>query len=196
MHSALTGTDPVLFFESQRLYDTAELFHAGGVPDGAYEIPIGEPDIKRVGKDITIITAGATLYTAVEAADILKAKYGLEAELIDLRSLVPLNYEPIIASVKKTGRVLLSSDACQRASYLNDIAANITELAFDALDAPPVVVGSRNWITPAAELEKSFFPQPAWLLDAIHEKILPLQGHTPTTNQTELERIRLQKMGV
>jgi 2-oxoisovalerate dehydrogenase E1 component len=76
------------------------------------------------------------------------------------------------------------------------VAQNISELAFDYLDAPPVVVGSRNWITPAAELEKSFFPQPSWLIDAIHEKILPLQGHQPTTNQTDLEKIRLQKAGV
>ncbi|MBD3241348.1 MAG: dehydrogenase, partial [Chitinivibrionales bacterium] len=123
-------------------------------------------------------------------------KYGLEAELVDLRSLVPLNYEPIIESVKKTGRVLLSSDACQRNSYLNDVAQNISELAFDHLDAPPVVVGSRNWITPAFELEQAFFPQPEWLLDAIHEKLLPLEGHQVSTNQTDLERIRLQKSGV
>jgi len=136
------------------------------------------------------------LYVATQAADTLKAKYGLDAELIDLRTLVPLNYEPIIASAKKTGRVLLASDACQRNSYMNDVASNITEMAFDYLDAPPVVVGSRNWITPGAELEKSFFPQPSWLIDAIHERILPLSGHQPTTNQTEVERLRLQKMGV
>ncbi len=196
MHAALVGTDPVVFFESQRIYDIAELFHEGGVPEGVYEVPIGEPDIKRRGKDITLISAGATLYVAKQAAEILKEKYGLEAELIDLRTLVPLNYEPIIASVKKTGRVLLTSDACQRNSYMNDVAANITEFAFDYLDAPPVVVGSRNWITPAAELEKSFFPQPSWIIDAVHERLLPLSGHQPTTNQTEVERLRLQQLGV
>ena len=62
MNSALMGTDPVLFFESQRIYDKGEEFHDGGVPDAYYEIPIGEPDIKRAGKDITILTIGATLY--------------------------------------------------------------------------------------------------------------------------------------
>ncbi len=196
MNAALVGTDPVVFFESQRIYDIGELFHEGGVPAEYYEVPIGEPDVKRRGEDITIITSGATLYVATQAADTLKAKYGLDAELIDLRTLVPLNYEPIIASAKKTGRVLLASDACQRNSYMNDVASNITEMAFDYLDAPPVVVGSRNWITPGAELEKSFFPQPSWLIDAIHERILPLSGHQPTTNQTEVERLRLQKMGV
>jgi 2-oxoisovalerate dehydrogenase E1 component len=196
MNAALVGTDPVVFFESQRVYDIGELFHEGGVPEGFYEVPIGQPDIKRVGKDITIITVGATLYTAVKAADTLKAEYGIEAELIDLRSLTPLDYGIIIESVKKTGRVLLSSDACQRGSYLNDVAQNIAELAFDYLDAPPVVVGSRNWITPAYELEKFYFPQPDWLIDVIHEKILPLKGHTVKNNFTPMEQIRTAKFGI
>ncbi len=196
MYSALRGTDPVIFFESQRTYDFGEWFHKDGVPENAYEITIGEPDIKRSGKDITIITIGHTLYTAVTAADQLKEKFGMEAELIDLRSLTPLNYGPIIESVKKTGRVLLSSDACQRGSYLNDVAQNISELAFDYLDAPPVVVGSQNWITPAYELEKSFFPQPDWIIDAIHEKIVPLKDHVPQNNFTDVEKIRLSKLGI
>ncbi len=196
MHAALVGTDPVVFFESQRLYDTAELFHQGGVPEGYYEVPIGEPDIKRSGGDITIITVGATLYTALKAADTLRDAHGLQAEIVDLRSLVPLNYGPILESVKKTGRVVLASDACQRGSYLNDVAQNIAELAFDDLDAPPVVVGSRNWITPAHELEKYFFPQPDWIVDAIHEKVLPLKGHLVQNTMTNLERMRLNKGGI
>jgi 2-oxoisovalerate dehydrogenase E1 component len=196
LNTALAGTDPVVFFESQKCYDMAELFNPQGVPEGYYEIAMGEPDVKRAGTDITIITAGATLYTAVEAADMLKSQYGISAEIIDLRSLVPLNYEPILASVKKTGKVLLASDACQRGSFLNDVASTITELAFDYLDAPPVVVGSRNWITPASELEKVFFPQPEWIVDAIHQKILPLAGHTVRNNFTDGERIRASKAGV
>ncbi len=196
MNAALRGTDPVIFFESQRTYDIGELFNPEGVPEGFYEIPIGEPDIKRAGKDVTIITIGATLYTAVKAADTLKEKYGMEAELVDIRSLVPLNYEPIIESVKKTGRVVLASDACQRGSYLNDIAQNISELAFDYLDAPPAVVGSRNWITPAHELESAFFPQPHWIIDTIHERIVPLQGHTPKCNFGDLEKLRLSRQGI
>jgi 2-oxoisovalerate dehydrogenase E1 component len=196
MHAALRGTDPVVFFESQRSYDVGELFHKGGVPEGFYEVPIGVPDVKRVGKDVTIITIGHTLYTAIKAANALKEKYGMEAELVDLRTLNPLDYTVILESVKKTGRVILASDACQRGSYLNDVAQTIAELAFDDLDAPPVVVGSRNWVTPAYELEKFFFPQPSWLLDAIHEKIVPLPGHTVTTNCTEVERMRLSKLGV
>ena len=196
MNTALQGTDPVVFFESQRVYDIGEQFHAGGVPEGYYEIPMGEPDVKRAGKDVTILTIGATLYRALDAAKILDEKYGLSAEVIDARSLVPFNYGPVIESVKKTGRILISGDATSRGSFLNDLARNITELAFDYLDAPPVVVGSRNWITPAYELEEAFFPQPSWFLDAIHEKIVPLAGYVPGENFTDLEQIRRAKLGV
>jgi 2-oxoisovalerate dehydrogenase E1 component len=196
MNSALQGTDPVIFFESQRVYDIGEQFHKGGVPIGYYEIPIGEPDVKRDGKDVTILTIGATLYRALDAANILQEKYGLSAEVIDARSLVPFNYEKVIASVKKTGRIIVSGDATSRGSFLNDLARNITELAFDYLDAPPVVVGSRNWITPAYELEEAFFPQPEWFIDAIHEKIVPLKGHVSGQNFSDPEQIRRAKLGV
>jgi len=196
MNSALMGTDPVVFFESQRIYDIGELFHEGGVPEGYYEIPIGEPDIKKEGSDITIVTIGAALYRAVEAAKILDEKYGLSAEIIDARSLVPFNYEKVIESVKKTGRILLVSDACERGSFVKNMAQTITEMAFDYLDATPVVVGSRNWITPAHELEDFFFPQPEWIIDAIHQKILLLNGHVAKHNFTNNEMIRLNKLGV
>lgn len=196
LNSALAGTDPVIFFESQRIYDIGELFHKEGVPEGYYEIPIGEPDIKKEGKDITILTIGATLYRALEAAKILEEKYGLSAEIIDARSIVPFNYEKVVESVKKTGRILLTSDACERGSHLKDMAQTISELAFDYLDAPPVVVGSKNWITPAHELEEFFFPQPEWIIDAIHEKILPLPGHIPATNFTKQEMLRANKLGI
>ncbi len=196
MNSALMGSDPVLFFESQRIYDIGELFHEEGVPEGYYEIPIGEPDIKQQGSDITILTIGATLYRALEAAQILEKKYGLLAEIIDARSIVPFNYDIVIESVKKTGRILLTSDACERGSHLKDMAQTISELAFDYLDAPPVVVGARNWITPAHELENYFFPQPEWIVDAINEKILPLKGHKPIANFTTGEMLRRNRMGV
>ncbi len=196
MNSALQGTDPVIFFESQRIYDIGEMFHKGGVPEGYYELPFGEPDIKRKGDDLTILSIGATLYPVLKAADILLEKYGLKAEVIDARSLVPFNYEPVIESVKKTGRIILASDASSRGSFLKEMAQTITELAFDYLDAPPVVVGSRNWITPAYEMEEFFFPQPEWILDAINERILPLRGHMPSTDFSVKKAIRLNKEGV
>ncbi len=196
LNSALIGTDPVIFFESQRLYDTAEMFRQEGVPEGYYEIPIGEPDIKKEGKDITILTIGATLYTAIAAAKNLEEKYGLSAEVIDARTIVPFNYDKVIESVKKTGRILLASDACERGSHLKDMAQTISELAFDHLDAPPVVIGAKNWITPAYELEEHYFPQPDWIIDAIHEKILPLKGHVSKNNFSNSELARINKLGV
>jgi 2-oxoisovalerate dehydrogenase E1 component len=196
MNAALQGSDPVVYFESQRIYDIGEQFHKGGVPEGYYEIPFGEPDIKKEGKDITFLTVGATLYRALEAAKILEEKYDMSAEVIDARSLTPFNYGPVIESVRKTGRIIISGDANSRGSFLNDFARNIAELAFDYLDAPPVVVGARNWIIPAHELEDAFFPQPGWFLDAIHEKIVPLKDYIPGTNFTDLEQIRRAKAGV
>jgi 2-oxoisovalerate dehydrogenase E1 component len=196
MNTALQGTDPVIYFESQRIYDIGEMFHTGGVPEGYYEIPFGEPDIKRAGDDITILSIGATLYPALKVADILKEKYGLSAEVIDARSLVPFNYEPVIQSVKKTGKIVLASDASARGSFLKEMAQTITELAFDYLDAPPVVVGSRNWITPAYEMEEYFFPQPDGIIDAIHERIKPLKDHQSKTDWSDEKSILLNKEGV
>ena len=196
MTTALNGTDPVVFFESQRLYDIGEQFYGQGVPAEPYELEIGGVNTIRTGKDITILTIGATLYKAVEAADILKAKYGMEAEIINIYSLVPLDYTKIIESVKRTGKVVLASDACARGSFLNDIARNITELCFDELDGPPVVVGAKNWITPPFEFDEFFFPQASWILDAINENIVPLPGHVPTESFTVVEQMRKAKMGV
>jgi 2-oxoisovalerate dehydrogenase E1 component len=187
----------VVFFESQRIYDMGEMFHEGGVPAEPYELKFGDVNVVRSGSDLSILTIGASLYKAVEAAGILKEKYGLEAEVINLHSLSPLDYTRIAESAAKTGRVVLVSDACARGSFLNDVARNITELCFDDLDAPPVVVGAQNWITPPFEFDEFFFPQTSWILDAIDEKLLPLPGHTPTVNHfMAVEQMRRAKAGV
>lgn len=196
MNAALQGTDPVIFFESQRVYDIGEQFHEGGVPEGYYEIEFGEPDVKKEGKDITFLTVGHTLYPALTAAKELEEKYGMSAEVIDARSLVPFNYEKVIASVKKTGKIIVAGDATARGSFLNDLATNISQLAFDYLDAPVAVLGSRNWITPAHELEGAFFPQPSWFLDMVHERIQPLKDYIPGENFTDGELIKRAKKGV
>ncbi|MBR6572106.1 MAG: dehydrogenase [Clostridia bacterium] len=196
MESALKGTDPVVFFESQRIYDVGEQFHEGGVPAERYEIEFGDVNKVRDGKDVTILTIGAALYRAMDAAKELSEKYGMEADVINIHSLVPLDYTKILESVRKTGRVVLVSDACARGSFLNDVAQNITNLCFDDLDAPPVVVGARNWITPPFEFDEFFFPQAGWIIDAIHEKIVPLPGHTVENGCTEAEAERRAKQGV
>jgi len=195
LNLALAGTDPVVFLESQLLYDKGEEFEADGVPEGYYETPEGQPVVRRPGTDITIATIGATLYRALEAAKILEG-YGVSAEVIDLRFVAPLDLAPLVESVKKTGRLVLASDAVARASFLQTVASDVSTLAFDHLDAPVTVVGSRNHITPAPELEDLFFPQPEWIVDAIHERVLPLAGHVPTSNQTEGELVRRSRLGV
>lgn len=194
MYSALTGTDPVVFFESQRLYDQPELFRT--VPEGRFEIPFGSPDIKKPGKDLTMLTVGATLYRALDAAKELEAKWGISCEVIDARSIVPFDYGPVLESVRKTRKIVLASDASARGSILQTFAADIATLAFDDLDAPPVVVGARNWITPPDEMEDAFFPFPVDIIDAIHSNILPLKGYTPARPCDRTELLRRAKAGI
>jgi len=196
MYTALTGTDPVIFFESQRVYGLAEEFVSEGVPEGHYEVPFGEPAIRQEGSDLTILTIGATLYRALDAAKELEEKCGLSCEVIDARSMVPFNYEPVIASLKKTHKILLASDACERGSYLHTMASKITQLAFDELDAPPAVVGARNWITPPDEIEDAFFPYPSDIIDAVHEHILPLKDYTVQRDCSCVDMSRRDAKGI
>ena len=196
MNTALAGTDPVIFFESQRLYDIGEMFQTAGVPEGYYEIELGLPSVKRSGADLTMVTLGPALYTAVAAADQLAERFDLATEIIDLRSANPIDYGPLAESVRKTGRVLLVSEAVERGGVMQTVASTLTQICFDDLDAPPAVVGSRNWITPAPELETVFFPQPSWLVDAVHEQLLPLPGYRPQGNRTRGELLRRARLGV
>ena len=92
--------------------------------------------------------------------------------------------------------MLLVTDAVERGSVMQTVASRLTQLCFDDLDGPPVVIGSRNWITPAPELEASFFPQVSWILDAIHDRIRPLKGYEPRTRQHLEQMMRRDKLGV
>jgi len=174
--AALAGNDPVVFFESQRLYDMPETVFPD-VPAEYYETPIGQPNVVRSGDDLSILTVGAALYRALEAAAQLEQQYGLSAEVIDARSLVPFDYTEVLASVGKTGRLICVSDANLRGSWLNTVAAKVSTESFDDLDGPVVVLGARNWIAPPAEMEWEFFVTPEDILDAIHTRVLPLPGH-------------------
>ncbi len=196
LNYALRGTDPVVFFESQKLYGFGEQFVKEGVPEGYYEIPEGEPVKRTDGKDITIIALGPSLYTCMSAAKKLKDEYNMEAEVIDLRWINPLKYELLIESIKKTGKVILVTDSSERGSYLQTVGANLTRLAFDYLDAPPIVVGSRNWITPPAEMEEYFFPQVDSIIDAIHQQILPIANRKSVNNYSDGEFNRQSNNGV
>ena len=176
--SSLSSNDPVVFFESQRLYDTVETLHPEGVPDGYYRTPVGVPNVVREGSDLTILSVGAALDRALKAADLIAERHGYSAEVIDARWLVPFDYSLLLESVEKTGRLVCVSDANLRGSWLNTVATRVSEEAFDSLDAPVCVVGARNWIAPPAELEWEYFVTSDDILDVIHERILPLPGHT------------------
>jgi len=196
LNTALSSTDPILFFESQKLYDMGELFAPEGVPAEYYEVPAGKCDIKRPGADLTILSVGPALYPALDAAKELSGRWGLEAEVIDARSLVPFDYDTVIASVAKTGRIVIVHDACERGGYAKTLAANISEFAFDELDAPPVSLGSRNWVSPCPELEKYFFPSKEMILGAIHERIKPLRGYSPEFDMSLSEKLRHERLGI
>ena len=196
LNYALRGTDPVVFFESQKLYGIGEQFVKEGVPEGYYEVPEGEPAVRVEGKDLTLIALGPSLYTCMEAQKRLSEEYGISTEVIDLRWINPLKYDRIIESLKKTGKTILVTDSSERGSYLQTVAANISRLAFDYLDAPPVVVGSRNWITPPAEMEEIYFPQVDSIIDALHEQILPIANRKVVRNMSDGEFLRQSQKGV
>jgi 2-oxoisovalerate dehydrogenase E1 component len=173
MASALSSEDPVVFFESQRLYDTVETFHPEGVPQDYYRIPMGEPDIKRTGSDVTVLTIGPSLYPALAAAQELEQSSGLSLEVIDARSLVPFNYDPVIASVAKTGHLLVVTEASERGSFAMTLASNLTRFAFKHLKSAPRVLGSPNWIVPGADMETTYFPQADDIIQIVTSDMYP-----------------------
>ena len=165
MATALAGNDPTMVFESQRLYDRVETFEADGVPSDYFRIPFGEAVVRRAGDDVTVLTIGPSLYPALDAATELAA-HGIEAEIIDARTLVPFDYDTVLASVRRTGRLMIVSEAVERGSFANTVAANVTRLAFDDLKAPPIVLGAPNWIAPGADMEDTYAPQVHDICDA------------------------------
>jgi pyruvate dehydrogenase E1 component beta subunit len=130
--SAIRDDNPVLFFEPKMLYRTK-----GHVPEGDYTVPLGKADIKREGTDITIISYGRMLPVCLDAAAQMEKSEGISVEVVDPRTLVPLDKETIIASVSKTGRVLIVHEACQTGGFGGELAAVIADSnAFFKLDAP------------------------------------------------------------
>lgn len=131
LKTAIRQPDPVIFFEHAMAYYGVK----GPVPEGEYTIPFGKADIKREGTDVTIVAYQMMVKKALDAAEIL-AEQGIEAEVVDLRTLVPLDMETVIASVKKTNRAIVASEECARAGVCAEIGFRITQEAFDYLDAP------------------------------------------------------------
>lgn len=155
LHSAIANNNPVMFYEHKLCYRTK-----GNVPEGKYFIPIGVADIKRSGKDISVIATSYMVHKALEAAEIL-AKEGIDIEVVDPRTLVPLDKKTIVDSVKKTGRALVVTEAVKRSGFSSELAAVIAEEeSFDYLDHPIVrLAGVETPIPYEPNLEKLAVPQ-------------------------------------
>jgi pyruvate/2-oxoglutarate/acetoin dehydrogenase E1 component len=161
LKTAIRDDNPVLFLENAMLYNDK-----GDVPQEDYTVPFGQARIARPGKDVTIVTYSRMVREALKAAEVLEPA-GISAEVIDLRTLIPLDWETVIASVKKTGRCLVLHEAYKKGGVGSDIAAEIMERAFDYLDAPVLRVGAKDAPIPFSKpLEEAILPGPADIIEA------------------------------
>lgn len=166
MLSAIDDDNPVIYFEHKVLYAME-----GEVPDKIEPIPFGKAEIKREGSDVTIITYGKQVYDSLEAAKKLEAE-GIEVEVVDLRSLYPLDKETIEKSIKKTNKVVLVSEEVKRGGYIGEIAAIISEEFFYELDAPIVRVGTLNVPIPFSPvLEDYVVPRVEDIVNAVKKLV-------------------------
>ena len=146
LKAAIRDDNPVMFIEHKMLYR-----EKGPVPEEEYIIPLGVADIKRAGKDVTLVTYSRMVLLALEAAEVL-AKDGIEVEVVDLRTLKPLDIDTVVDSVKKTGRLVGVTEAYENTSFINEVMAQVNERAFDWLDAPMMRVAAANVPVPRAEV--------------------------------------------
>ncbi|MDF3005058.1 MAG: alpha-ketoacid dehydrogenase subunit beta [Oscillospiraceae bacterium] len=162
LKSAIRDNDPVIFLEHKLLYARKE-----EIPEEEYTIPLGLADVKREGKDLTIITWSREVNFALEAAKTLEAE-GIDVEVLDLRSLVPLDWDAIVKSVSKTHNVIIVSEEVKRGSYAGEISAQIAEELLDELDAPVERVCGLNIVSPfSPTLEDENFPHPETIVKAV-----------------------------
>lgn len=160
LRTAIRDDDPVIFMEPKRLYRAGKQ----AVPDDDYTIALGEAAVRRQGADLSLITYGACTVDAERAADEL-AEVGVEAEVIDLRSLMPWDRDTVLESVSKTGRVVVIAEAPQHASFASEVAATIAEAVLDELLAPPLRVTGFDTPYPYAQ-DKLYLPTVSRILNA------------------------------
>jgi pyruvate/2-oxoglutarate/acetoin dehydrogenase E1 component len=165
LKSAIRDNNPVLFFEHKFLYRRIK----EEVPADDYTVPIGKAVVRREGRDLTILSYAAMMHTSIEAAELL-AKEGIEAEVIDLRTLLPLDRETILASVKKTNKVLVVHEDTRTGGIAGEIAALVCEGAFEDLDGPVLRVTSLDTPVPySPPLEARFLPNVASVANAARD---------------------------
>jgi len=154
LKAAIRDPDPVIYFEHKYLYRRIK----GKVPDEEFTLPLGQAEVKREGTDASIITYGAMVHQALQAADRV-AGMGISAEILDLRTLLPLDREAILATARKTGKVLIVHEATRTGGLGGEVAAIIAESAFDRLDGPILRVTAPDTPVPfSAPLEEAFLP--------------------------------------
>ena len=164
--AAIRDPDPVVFIEHKRLY-----MRTGPVPEESYEIPLGKAAVVREGGDVTVVGVQKMVHTALDAAEVL-AKEGIDVEVIDPRSYSPLDTETILASVAKTGRLVVVDESHPRCSLATDIAALAASRAFDSLRAPiQMVTGAHSPVPFSPPLEDAYLPSASRVLDAVHAAV-------------------------
>jgi pyruvate dehydrogenase E1 component beta subunit len=164
LKSAIRDNDPVVFMESEQMYGDK-----GEVPEGEYTIPLGVADIKRAGNDVTIVSFGKIIKQAYLAADEL-AKEGIDCEIIDLRTVRPIDYNTVIQSFKKTNRLVIVEEAWPLASISSEITFKVQKEAFDYLDAPILRVTAADVPLPyAPTLIDASLPNPARIIKAVKQ---------------------------
>ncbi|MFD2673447.1 alpha-ketoacid dehydrogenase subunit beta [Marinicrinis sediminis] len=163
--SAIRDNDPVFFMEHLKLYRSFR----GEVPEGEYTVPIGKANVVKEGSDVTVIAYGAMVHTAQKAAEEIEQSQGVKVEVIDLRSLVPLDIETIVASIKKTNRAIVVQEAQKSAGAAAEIIAQINEKAILHLEAPVLRVTPPDTVIGFGEVEKQWLPDPARVIKGIQE---------------------------
>jgi pyruvate dehydrogenase E1 component beta subunit len=162
--SAIRDNDPVFFMEHLKLY---RAFRAE-VPEGDYTVPIGKANVVREGKDVTVITYGAMVHTSLKAAEELE-KQGVSVEVIDLRTLMPLDIETIVESIKKTNRAIVVQEAQKTAGVAAEVIAQINEHAILHLEAPVIRVAAPDTVYAFGQIEDEWLPTPARVIDGINQ---------------------------
>jgi pyruvate dehydrogenase E1 component beta subunit len=163
LKSAIRDDDPVIFVEGERLYNVK-----GEVPEGDHLTPIGVADIARAGDDVTIVTYSKMVHTSLAAAETLASEDGIEVEVVDLRTIRPLDVDTVLDSVRKTNRAVVVEEATPFAAVGAQVVDDIQREAFDFLDAPIARVSGLDVPMPyARNLEKLVFPQPEFVVEAV-----------------------------
>jgi acetoin:2,6-dichlorophenolindophenol oxidoreductase subunit beta len=164
--SSVYDNNPVIFLEHKFLYKNKK--YAQEVPGGIYTIPLGKGEIKRPGKDISIVASSYMVQKSLEAAELLQKEMQIDCEVVDLRTIKPLDMDIILESVKKTGKLICVEEACSFGSFMGEVITQVTEKAFDFLDAPPIRVAGKNCPVPySAILEQEMLPSVEKIKDGI-----------------------------